>query len=152
MGYTHTLPYQLITIKGQSISSMQVQAAGQDIDIGNLVIPAFTNPPTIAYMDVIIQMVRNSAANANYLTSEGSIGIVDTAAAYHAAGNLVSGMAYVVANGNWQARYTIVGTNNIAPYITPGATQMALFKDVHCNGNDLFLQNVYAELRMYFGV
>jgi len=46
--------------------------------------------------------------------------------------------------------YLIPGTNNLAPYITPGATQDVANDNITCIGNNFDVIVSFAELRLFF--
>jgi hypothetical protein len=151
MGYANSLPYQHIIIQSDT-NEVVIGNAAADHNIQTLDIPDFKNPISYATMDTIIQGYKEESGSLNYFQNVGNCGLKDTGGTFHIANDLRTWNIQCNASATNMCYVVLPGVDDLHAYITPGATQQALFYGVRALADSFHLYGVYVRLNLYFAI
>jgi hypothetical protein len=149
MGYANQVPYSYLEYGIGEYPGITITIAGSNHNLATFTLPDWKDPLTYAYLDIAVQRIVNTNALENSINT-GTWGILDTGATYRAAGTFTASALPVSGNGVGYGQFVVRGYNNLAAYLTPGATQQFRLESMTSWNNDMYLQGVSGNLRLYF--
>lgn len=150
MGFGQTRAYGYLEVKSAVADTIEIKnSANSDADIAVIVLPSWRDPLTYAFLDLYVNRYTNSAALGNGIAG-GSFGIEDTGATYYSAYSFSLDELICNATEVCNGMFQIPGTTNLKDHLTSGATQQVRLNQAFSWQDSLYLQNVFAVLRLYF--
>ena len=154
MGYAVTIPFQIQTYLNAFPNTITADTIARTYTLGYFVTPDWKGTPTTAYIDLIIQNIENTAAGFNNLrnTSGADLAISKDMITYQTCGTWLDAILGKSGSSSQICSFRIVGTTNLNTYLEPNTTYSCDARNILATANNLNLADMYAELKMVFGV
>ena len=154
MGYSATIPFQILTHFNSFQNQITADTTPTDYTLGNFTTPNWKGIPTTAYIDLIIQNIQNTAPGWNNLrnTSGADLAISPDAVTYQSCGAWRDAILGKSGSTSQLCFFRIVGTTNLNTYLTPNTVYYCDARNIKSTADNLNLADMYAELKMVFGV
>lgn len=139
----------MVQLSGQPATNYAITNVASDKDFPTITLPDYHLPLKYAYVDIIIQYIRNNLVGTNKITG-GSWGLLDSGATYRKSGDFQDGNVSIDSGITRYQQLQFNGYVNISAYLSPGMVVTPRLSQLTATGDNIQFKDMIAIIRLYF--